>query len=58
MMWVHATLVDTGLVMYQTFVGRLERDVQEAFYDDMRLVARIFGVPARVVPPTLADFED
>src|SRR5438445_11799341 len=58
MMWVHATLVDTGLVMYETFVGRLDRDVQEAFYDDMKLVARIFGVPEGVVPPTLADFGD
>jgi uncharacterized protein (DUF2236 family) len=58
MMWVHATLVDTGLVMYETFVGALEREVQEAFYDDMKLVARIFGVPREVVPPTLADFEE
>src|SRR5204863_693630 len=47
-----------GLVMYETFVGSLEREVQEAFYDDMKLVARIFGVPRQVVPSTLADFED
>jgi uncharacterized protein (DUF2236 family) len=56
MMWVHATLVDTGLVMYETFVRPLPRDVQEAFYADMKLVARVFGVPERAVPPTLAEF--
>ena len=58
MMWVHATLVDTGLVMYDTFVGTLPRQTQEAFYADMKVVARIFGVPKRVLPPTLGDFED
>jgi uncharacterized protein (DUF2236 family) len=57
MMWVHATLVDTGLVMYETFVRPLPRGVQEAFYADMKLVARIFGVPECAVPPTLRAFE-
>jgi uncharacterized protein (DUF2236 family) len=58
MMWVHATLVDTGLVMYETFVRRLEPEVRESFYEDMKRVARIFGVPAAAIPRELGDFED
>jgi uncharacterized protein (DUF2236 family) len=55
-LWVHSTLVDTGLVMHETFVSPLEAAEQEAFYDEMKVVARVFGVPARILPPTLADF--
>ena len=55
-LWVHSTLVDTGLVMHETFVSPLVAEDQEAFYEDMKLVAGIFGVPARIMPPTLADF--
>jgi uncharacterized protein (DUF2236 family) len=56
MLWVHATLVDTGFVMYETFVGELMPAEAEAFYRDMRVVASVFGVPEGVVPPTLARF--
>ena len=58
MMWVHATLVDTGLVMYETYVGALEPPAREGFYQDMKIVAQVFGTPENVLPPTLAAFED
>jgi uncharacterized protein (DUF2236 family) len=57
-LWVHSTLVDTGLVMYERFVGRLEEDEREAFYDEMCLVAELFGVPPAVLPRTLDDFRE
>ena len=56
MLWVHATLVETAITMYRTFVGPLARDEEAAFYEDMKVVARIFGVPARVLPHTIDDF--
>jgi uncharacterized protein (DUF2236 family) len=57
LMWVHATLVDTALLMYRTFVGRLASAEQEAYYRDMKHVARLFGTPDPAIPPTLADFD-
>lgn len=57
-LWVHATLVDTGLAMYETFVARLPERDREAFYDEMKIVAEVFGVPPAVLPQTLADFLD
>lgn len=57
MLWVHATLVDTGLVMHEAFVGPLSEAEREGFYQDMKTVARVFGTPAHVLPERLADFE-
>ena len=56
MLWVHGTLVSTSLALYGNFVGRLSEEEQEAYYRDMALVARIFGTPAGVIPPTLPEF--
>lgn len=57
-LWVHATMVDTGLTMYETFVGPLAAHDREAFYDEMKIVAHTFGVPEGIVPPSLAEFRD
>ena len=56
MLWVHSTLVDTGLAMYETYVRRVEPATAEEFYEQMKIVATVFGVPPDVHPPTLADF--
>jgi uncharacterized protein (DUF2236 family) len=57
MAWVHATLVDTGLVMYETFVGRLSPAQREAFYADMLVVAEVFGLSREELPPDLLAFQ-
>jgi uncharacterized protein (DUF2236 family) len=57
-LWVHATLVSASLAVYQRFVRRLSAAEQDAYYRDMAVVARLFGVPASVVPRTLAEFRE
>ena len=56
LMWVHATLVDTALLMYRTYVGRLSPADEEAYYQDMKHLARLFGTPDEAIPPTYPDF--
>jgi uncharacterized protein (DUF2236 family) len=56
MLWVHSTLVDTGLAMYETYVGAVEPSLAEEFYEQMKVVATVFGAPPEIHPPTLADF--
>jgi uncharacterized protein (DUF2236 family) len=56
MLWVHATLVHSSLSAYQRFERRLAAAEQESYYGEMATVARIFGTPADVIPPTLAEF--
>ena len=56
MLWVHGTLVDTGLAMHEAYLGPLDAGERAAFYREMSVVARIFGVPDSVLPRTLVDF--
>jgi uncharacterized protein (DUF2236 family) len=56
MLWVHGTLVDTGIAMHEAYLGPLDADDRAAFYREMSVVARVFGVPAAVLPRTLVDF--
>jgi len=56
MLWVHSTLVDTGLAMYETYVAPVAPVVAEEFYEQMKTVATVFGAPPDVHPRTLADF--
>jgi uncharacterized protein (DUF2236 family) len=58
MLWVHATLVEASLTVYQRFVRVLTPDEQESYYREMALVARLFGMPACVIPKSLAEFCD
>jgi uncharacterized protein (DUF2236 family) len=56
LMWVHATLVDTALLVHSQWVGKLPEPDQEAYYQDMKTCAELFGTPPDVMPPTLGDF--
>jgi len=57
-LWVHSTLVTTGIAMYETYVGPLSPDDREAFYAEMNVVANVFGVPAAALPDTLAELHE
>jgi uncharacterized protein (DUF2236 family) len=57
-LWVHATLVESSLAVYTRFVRALAPGERERYYREMTLVAHLFGVPASVIPPTLADFHE
>jgi uncharacterized protein (DUF2236 family) len=56
MLWVHGTLVDTGIAMHEAYLGKLDTDERAAFYREMSIVARVFGLPEKVLPRTLVDF--
>jgi uncharacterized protein (DUF2236 family) len=58
LLWVHATLVQASLAAYERFVHPLSRQDQERYYQEMALVARLFGTPASVIPRSLADFRE
>jgi uncharacterized protein (DUF2236 family) len=58
LLWVHATLVDSALAVHSQWVRPLSGSEQRSYYEDMKTVARLFGTPSRVIPPTLDDFRD
>jgi uncharacterized protein (DUF2236 family) len=58
LLWVHATLVDSAIVVHSQWVRPLTESEQRSYYEEMKTVARLFGTPAGVIPPTLDDFRD
>jgi uncharacterized protein (DUF2236 family) len=57
-MWVHATLVHTSLLIYQRYVRPLTIAEQRAYYQEQKLLGEKFGVPIEAQPDTYADFND
>ncbi|MFL5845672.1 MAG: oxygenase MpaB family protein [Solirubrobacteraceae bacterium] len=58
LLWILATLVDSNLLVYQRYVRRLDRDEQEAYWQDFRLLGKLFGLPYKHQPADLDAFED
>jgi uncharacterized protein (DUF2236 family) len=52
LLWVHATLVDSALVTYESYVRVLSARERETFYAQIGWVGRVFGVPEAQLPPT------
>lgn len=54
--WVHATLVDSAFGTYERFVRPLSRAAANRYYDESKVVARLFGIPNALIPQKWADF--
>jgi uncharacterized protein (DUF2236 family) len=54
--WVHATLVDTALLVYERFLSPLSVSDGERYYADCVRVAEALGVPRAAQPADLAAF--
>ena len=57
LLWVHATLMDTALVTYETFVKPLLSPEREDFYQEFKLLGELLGIPRDHFPATLRDFD-
>jgi uncharacterized protein (DUF2236 family) len=58
LLWVYATLADTALVTYETFVQRLEPDERESFHDEFKLLGELLGIPRDRFPGTVREFDE
>ena len=57
LLWVHATLMDTAIVTYETFVKPLLPREREDFYQEFKLICELLGIPRDRFPATLRDFD-
>ena len=57
LLWVHATLWDTSIQVYELVMGELPLDVKAAYYEETKRFARLFGVPEDILPATWTDFQ-
>jgi len=58
LMWVHATLVDTAIAVYDRYVAPLSAAERAAYYDEQKLLGEQFGIPRDAMPATYDDFRD
>jgi uncharacterized protein (DUF2236 family) len=58
LMWILYTLVDSAIVVYELYVRSLDEDDQERFWEDYRIVGRLFGLRDGDMPETLAGLRD
>jgi uncharacterized protein (DUF2236 family) len=55
-LWVWATLVLAALGTFEDFVGPVSDDDKAEFYEEYKVVGRLFGVTDDVIPPAYLDF--
>ncbi|MDP8944263.1 MAG: DUF2236 domain-containing protein [Actinomycetota bacterium] len=58
LMWVLFTLVDSGLVVYRTYVADLTDAEQAAYWEDYKVIGGLFGLGRGDMPDTLCDLRD
>ena len=56
-LWVHATLVDSTIVVNDAWAGPLPRERAARFYEETKPIARAFGVPEASLPADLDAFD-
>jgi uncharacterized protein (DUF2236 family) len=55
-LWVLATIIDSTTRAYDRFIAPLSDSERAEYYEDSKEMARMFGIPASVMPATYADF--
>lgn len=55
-LWVLATITESTLLVYETFVAPLSSQDRESYYQDSLKGTRLFGIPDAIVPPTYGEF--
>ena len=57
LLWILATLVDSALLVYEKYVRRLTRDERDAYWQDYRVIGRLFGLTDDEMPARIEDFD-
>ncbi|MPZ47954.1 MAG: DUF2236 domain-containing protein [Dehalococcoidia bacterium] len=56
LVWVLATLIDTTLVMHESFLPPLDPLIAAAYYEQMQRVGELLGIPCGAMPRDLPAF--
>jgi uncharacterized protein (DUF2236 family) len=57
LLWILATLVDSALLVYGKYVRPLSRDERDAYWQDYKVMGRLFGLRDDEMPATIEDFD-
>jgi uncharacterized protein (DUF2236 family) len=56
-LWILAALVDSALLVYGKYVRPLSRDERDAYWQDYKVIGRLFGLRDEHLPETIDDFD-
>jgi uncharacterized protein (DUF2236 family) len=56
LLWVHATLIDTSLTIYERYVATLTPGARDAYYEEMKALGEAYSIPRDAMPADLAAF--
>ena len=57
LLWILATLVDSALLVYGKYIRRLSRDEREQYWQEYKVIGRLFGLTDDQMPATIEDFD-
>jgi uncharacterized protein (DUF2236 family) len=58
LLWIIACLVDSAVLVYERYVTRLTAAERDAYWDDYRVVGRLFGLRDSDMPASWRDFQE
>jgi uncharacterized protein (DUF2236 family) len=58
LLWVLTTLVDSSLIVYDRYIGPLDSNQRQSYWEDYRVVGSLFGLAGCEMPDTIRDVED
>ena len=58
LLWVHACLVDTALLLERLVVGDLDPSGRQRFYEESMVQAELLALPRSALPPTVEELRD
>jgi uncharacterized protein (DUF2236 family) len=58
LMWILYSLIDSSIVVYTAYVGRLSRGDRESLWSDYRIVGRLFGLRPAEMPGSYGELRD
>jgi uncharacterized protein (DUF2236 family) len=57
LLWIHATLLETTVEIYEQMLWPLSDDEKDAYYAETKRFAALFGIPDALIPPDWPAFE-
>ena len=56
LLWVHATLIDTSLTLYERYVADMTADERRLYYEEMKTLGEAYAIPRDSMPVDYAAF--
>jgi uncharacterized protein (DUF2236 family) len=58
LLWVQATLIDTSLLLYERYVGKLTPRDKQLYFEEARLLGEPYGIPRERQPADYREFRE